>query len=490
MWNFYDVEFWTRREKGLSSGRKLFQPVSSDRRPRHGHTGGRRFLLILFFFTCFFLVLPQMIFAGPPFVASTSYPNDSLVSGPGHFALAEEAVQGGDCDRLRHEFEQSVRLGLAPDRSMVAKWGFICGRPLGDGAFRPQKLSALAVSGSGRIVAAARADGRVLLHDLSSSTSIFTWNTGLSEVSDLDVSPDGALVAVGGDRRVAVLRVDKKKEIWSGDMGAYISRVRFSFDGRGLVIGMNKMSWEGGQDPSLTGMVRYLSLSDPAIMVNMKSVPGNPVGLAITNDGKKVVGFCWPEKYTFHTVSTLLVWNAQTGEVELDRQLRTSPKFNSSLSRDGRILVYSRLAPEVLSKNKRRLDRDGRMRNVQNLKLQKASSWEWLHSSSSYSARAHSVFEGIEVSLLGGLVPLAIDGSGKRVVMLSRSGEPVCEEVGSGNIYKIGLSSDGGSKRPLAGFSGNGRVLVMGSTNSDLSRFGWLASELGKPKRMAGPVAR
>jgi len=42
----------------------------------------------------------------------------------------------------------------------------------------------------------------------------------------------------------------------------------------------------------------------------------------------------------------------------------------------------------------------------------------------------------------------------------------------------------------LAEFGANGCVLVMGRTNADLSRFGWLLSELRRSERMAGSAAK
>jgi DNA-binding beta-propeller fold protein YncE len=390
-----------------------------------------------------------------------------------HYAKAVTAVQSGDCEKLRKELLKAARFGYKVDDELAEEWGCRCGVAVDDGVFYSLGLSSMAVSKSGRTAAAATIDGKIFIFDILSSKVIQHWDTRLSEVVDIDFTKDGRYVAAGGDKTVLVLDIAEKKQKWETMFDSYISRVRFSPDGKSLAVSMNKIISSNESGISMVGFIRHVPLSGNRVGVSMKNVPGNPADIAVTSDGKRIVAYLWPEKFSYSTVSNLCIWDAQTGEKELCREMQTSTMYPANLSRDGKILAYARLADNAIAENKKSLDKKGRIKKPRDL-----SGSAWLREPTNYVATAHDVFKGNEIPIISGNYILALDYNGKNAVVLTAENKIVYEKIGSGKAYKVGFETFSKKQGDLLYAAFGSGVILTGKTNSDLQRFGFSKYEI------------
>jgi hypothetical protein len=431
--------------------------------------------LFIFMAAVFFLtaVSPFTVRAEEPtLISAVTFSHDPQGLSEIHYLKALDALKRGDCSRMRRELSRASNLGYALNPSLTEDWGYRCSAPLLDWSKERMEVSALVVSGSGRVAAAASIDGRVFILDLASPDRATIWTPGIEDISTLDVSSDDLKVAAGGGRRVVVRNVRDGRYVWAGDLRSYVSRVRFSPDGKRLAIGMNRLINLPGESLRLAGEIRCMSLSDTSSLVGMGAVPGNPAELAFTKDGKELVGFCWSESYALNTFCWLAVWNPETGRRTDIKPLRSTSQFPAHLSGDARVLVYSGLREEALSSHQRELSREGRPRDLSDM-----GSLAWLRDPANYRATARDVFNDYEMPIVSGRSILALDGPARRVVVRSGSGKIKVEEIGSGLVYGVSIEGEDVSKRVFASF-GPGNSLVLGSDNIDLARYGWLPSEI------------
>ncbi len=400
-----------------------------------------------------------------------------------HMAKAAKAAKDGECEVMRSELAEAARHGVSVDPGVAREWGFKCGVPLNDGVYYSMNLTSMSVSESGEAAAAATADGKVFIFDLYESRSVAHWNTGLSEVKSLDFAPDGSMTAAGGDKSVVVFDPRSRREVWRAEMPAFVDQVRFSPDGKALVVGMNKFT--GGSDAgiNLEGFVSYISLRDPARTVDMKSVSGNPAVLAITADGQRIIGLCWSKRYSFSTVASVRVWDAAQGNLILEREIRSSTMYPAHISRDGKILAYSKLRDEAIDANRKTLDREGRIKDPSKFRTS-----AWLRDKDSYQAVAQDVFGGGETPIISGKYLLGVDDAGKYAAVIDAKGNALFEEIGVGRVFDVNVESGAldGAEKPLVSI-GSG-VMVFGATNDELQRFGWLRNEIPSPKKVAGAM--
>lgn len=400
-----------------------------------------------------------------------------------HYTLAARAAEQGDCVKMRDELGKAASLGWAPDLGQVHKWGYECGAPIEDGVRYSAHLASLTVSAAGDVAVAAGPYGRLFILNLAANKAGL-WETGLADVKSIDISPDAKLIAVGGDRKVIVKHTSTGKDLWSGELDAYVTRLRFSQRGDYLVVGLNKRMTSGiDRSVRMEGMIRRIAVSDPGMDVSMESVPGNPVDLAITPDGRNIVAICWSRDYTFSTVAWLCSWDAETGQQQFSRRLRTTTGLPARLSRDARVAVYSKIDPSSLLKYQHTLNRKGRIKKVRDV-----ASSSWMRDIANFTATANYVFQDQETPIAGGAEVMALDESGRRAVIKTGADKLMCAEIGTDSLYGIGfhaqLSAEG--FEIFAEFGGGGSVLVIGSKNDNLTRFGWLGKELPGAAAIAG----
>ncbi len=397
-----------------------------------------------------------------------------------HYAKAVMAVRSGECEEFRKELLKAARLGYNLDNDLVEEWGCRCGASVDDGVFYSMGLSSVAVSKSGRTAAAATIDGKIFIFDILSSKVLHHWDTGLSEVVDIDFTKGGRYLAAGGDKKVLIFDIAQKRQKWESVFDSYISRVRFSPDGKNIAVAMNKIVSDGGAI-SMTGFIRYVPLSNNKGDVSMRNVPGNPADIAVTADGKRIVAYLWPEKYTYSTTSSLCIWDAKTGGLEICRDLQTSTMYPANLSRDGSVLAYARITDKAFAENKKSLNKKGRIKKTSDLAKSK-----WLRSPINYVATAHNVFKGNEIPIVGGNYILALDYHGENAVVYNNENKIVYEKIGSGKIFKVGYEAapNKTGDQPYASF-GSG-IILTGKTNADLHRFGFSLLEIPVSSKIEG----
>lgn len=425
----------------------------------------------------FFLIAPLINFAGPLPPAEDNTPDPAR--GARHYAQALMAAGKGDCPRLRLEAASALRDLYPIDPELVQDWGFRCGAPLEDGVSYKLGLLEVALAQSAPFAAAATVDGKVFLFDLADSCALPRWDPGLPDIADLDFADDGTRVAAGGGRRVAIHLVKENQTLAPLEFEDYVSAVRLSHRGDRIAVGLNRSQSGPEERPFLVGKIQVRSLDPAPTAAAMKSVPGNPVALAFTPDDQWLIAVCWPERYTYCTISWLCVFDARTGERKFCRELRTSSRYPARLSANGNLLAYPRLDPTVLAGHLKELDQEGRPYDTDN-----SAALAWLLDAQNYLLTARSVFSGNEVPLVGGREVLALDQNGKRAVLLS-AGQLRLEEIGAGKWFGINLAGDPAAQKlkPCGGFGQSGSILVFGRTNGDLARFGWLPSEISPRER-------
>jgi len=104
--------------------------------------------------------------------------------------------------------------------------------PMREAAYR------IAVAPDGNIVAVGTRDGRLRLWDINAKVELLEYQIVQGEVETLDFSPDGALIAVAGQRNVALWNWssgEEPKSLKGFKQGAQV--VKFSPDGSLLAIG-------------------------------------------------------------------------------------------------------------------------------------------------------------------------------------------------------------------------------------------------------------
>ena len=394
-----------------------------------------------------------------------------------HYRLAFSAMQNNDCAQMRRETIAAAHLGYDLDPRLLDEWGCRCGELLLPEEKGHWQFSALSISASG-LLAAATLDGRVLIFNLLEPGEVSVWETGHPEITAIDLSDDGSLLAVGGGRRVLVRKVKAEQFIWAGNLDAHVSSLRFSPDGQRIAIGMNKLYAPVGESVQMSGFIRSMSLADTTDLVEMSMVPGNPADIAFSTDGKRLVAYCWSAKYSLNTFAWLGIWDAQTGVQELSRPLRTTSSFPAHISRDGRILAYAKLDRKVLARHRITLDDEGRPFDFANF-----ASHGWLRNPANYHAVAYDVFQDTELPIINGPNVLALDPNGEHAVVLTESGEVKREHIGAGEVYNLNLTniSPQDQSRDFAVSFGPGSTLVIGRTEDDLARYGWLPSEISPP---------
>ncbi len=230
------------------------------------------------------------------------------------------------------------------------------------------------------------------------------------------------------------------------------------------------------------GAVHYIPLEAGASPVGMADVAGDPADVAVSADGSEIRAVCRPQSYTFNTNSFLCAWEAASGQRKYCRELRTTHLRPARLSRDGSVLVYDRFRDFVLLKNAGKLDRHGRIKNVRDVEGS-----AWLRDDDSFETTAHDVVLGDERVLASGGRLVGVADSGRFAAIVDADGAALCEELSTGRVYKVGFAENESifSRELMVAFGDGGGVMVMGRTNKDLARFGWLGSELPDVKKLA-----
>lgn len=132
--------------------------------------------------------------------------------GGGHGTTLRVSLVTGDVERLTgadsDPLKATLAVALSPDGSSVASGGFdqvitiwtngtvvrkIAGRHEGF-------ILGLAYSPDGRLLASAGSDGRIFIHDLASGMALKLKDGWTPEASAVRFSPDGSIVAAGGDK--------------------------------------------------------------------------------------------------------------------------------------------------------------------------------------------------------------------------------------------------------------------------------------------------
>ena len=153
-----------------------------------------------------------------------------------------------DQEHRKAEEERKKREKEAAERSKrQAEQGQILSGLVSVMTFPSQKesLTSLAVSPTGKMVAAGDNDGRIMAWDLKTGQQLFMLPAHKGEVTAVDISHDGRLLASAGkDKRVTVWNISRQQQVASLEVKEKPTDIEFSRSGQQLAIGLdNKESW-------------------------------------------------------------------------------------------------------------------------------------------------------------------------------------------------------------------------------------------------------
>lgn len=153
-----------------------------------------------------------------------------------------------DQEHRKAEEQRKKREKEAAERSKrQAEQGQILSGLISVMTFPAQKesLTGLAVSPTGKMVAAGDNDGRIMAWDLKTGQQLFMLPAHKGEVTAVDISHDGRLLASAGkDKRVTVWNISRQQQVASLEVKEKPTDIEFSRSGQQLAIGLdNKESW-------------------------------------------------------------------------------------------------------------------------------------------------------------------------------------------------------------------------------------------------------